>query len=44
VLFVGTIIAIWPTRSKDVADQGIEEAIKRVRQLQGESAVEERPR
>jgi len=44
VVFAGSIIAIWPTRSQDVADQVIEEAIKRVRQAQGESAVEERPR
>ena len=44
VLFAGTIIAIWPTRSQGVAGQGIEEAITRVRQLQGESAAEERPR
>jgi cytochrome c-type biogenesis protein CcmF len=44
VVFAGIIIAIWPTRSQDVANQGIEEAIKRLRQVQGEPAVEGRPR
>jgi cytochrome c-type biogenesis protein CcmF len=44
VLFAGTVIAIWPTHSQDVASQGIEAAIKRLRQVQGEPAVEGRPR
>ena len=44
ILFVGTIIAFWPTRPEDATDQSIEETIKRLRQVKREPWVEERPR
>jgi len=36
VLLLGAVVAIWPTRSRDIEDQQIEEAIEHVRQSSGE--------
>jgi cytochrome c-type biogenesis protein CcmF len=42
ILFFGTVVAVRPGRGDNAADQGIEEAIKRVRQRQPDPTVEER--
>lgn len=42
ILFFGTVVAVWPGRADDAVDQGIEEAIKRVRLVEAESTMEER--
>jgi cytochrome c-type biogenesis protein CcmF len=36
VLLLGAVVAIWPTRSRDIEDQQIEEAIEHLRQSSGE--------
>jgi len=44
VLLLGAVVAIWPTRSRDIEDQQIEEAIEHLRQSSGERSGEDRPR
>ncbi|MGB9299787.1 MAG: cytochrome c-type biogenesis CcmF C-terminal domain-containing protein, partial [Anaerolineae bacterium] len=44
VLLLGAVVAIWPTRSRDIEDQQIEEAIEGLRQSSGERSAEDHPR
>jgi cytochrome c-type biogenesis protein CcmF len=41
VLLIGAVVAIWPTRSPDVVDQGIEQAVERLRGSAGQPREEE---